>query len=152
MNTKKIIKALERWSPHGLCSGVLVEKNGVRSQTQACAVGCLALEFLHSKPGKRWLGKRDRSMFVRSNLYNNCGMDGATEKAIIKYYELDADRIADIINLNDCVSETDSAETNARRVKNSDLPQPLARTILRLRKRYDKWIAKQPGDEMEDSE
>jgi hypothetical protein len=42
---RRIVDALERYSPFGLCDGVLIRANGERSKTVGCAVGCLIAAY-----------------------------------------------------------------------------------------------------------
>lgn len=53
MNTTKVIKALLKYSPKGLCKDVLIEQNGSPKKTIGCIIGCLAIDILNTLPKKK---------------------------------------------------------------------------------------------------
>ena len=149
MNEAKVIKALVDWSPHGLCDGMLVRRNGEQSKTEACAVGALALGFLYSPEGDKFVGKAETDLanFVERYLDQQeelpagifRGEDENEEiipgsdivDAMSDFYEMDSSAIDDIMAYNDnCIEGKDHGDA---------LPPGVRDTIKNLRQKFQLW-------------
>jgi hypothetical protein len=140
---ERIIRALKNWSPKGLCAGTLVQKNGDPKKTEACAIGCLSLDFVTSAAGKKWCRSQRRSMksFIGSVLYEKSTLnemddeDSAFLGAMRKYYGIDGALEFAMMSFNDgCVDR--KGRPNA---EHKVVPASIRRTIYSLRKKFTKF-------------
>ena len=74
MNSRKINEAIQKYSPHGLCSDVLLNKDNI-----SCVIGCLILDTFNSLSKKELLKfdnttsnvNKIKSSFIKNNVLNN---------------------------------------------------------------------------------
>lgn len=142
-----IAKALKLWSPKGLCEGTLVLENGTKAKTQACAIGCLALEFAYSKEGTAFFKREDlnRKEYLKNALHGNTFVGGAFAEAMRDYYNIDSRVEGAIMGYNDACIDDNGKATHSEYKK---LPATLRKTIYGLRQKFEKWVATQ-GDDKE---
>lgn len=153
-SAKKITAALERWSPHGLCDGTLVEKNGNPKKTEACAVGCLALEFL-ARDGKGRdkvflellndgtfderprLAKDRTATIVKELLIGSGTPPNEMVEPICRFFGISDAQLGEIMDYNDgCTLDAFAGE------EFPTIPKALGATITLLRQKYEKRQAK----------
>lgn len=135
MKEDLVIAALEKWSPHGLCSNVLVERNGDPKKTIGCTLGCLAIEAiqateLHSRKKKRLVGE----------LYKEGSLPGLQHNLVKEHFDLTSKEICALVSYND--TEFPSASTS--------LPEEVVACITRLRLKFEKWLVGLPPKEQEE--
>jgi len=139
MRTGKIIEALEKWSPKGLCSGLYFAKQTPdKRRTEACAVGCLVAEAATSPEGRKYLAKNHNVNSVIKAFKEGYVSEYNLSPLIDQKFDLDPKQRERIINFNDSCLELTSTK-----IKNNKLPRDLKRTIVRLRKLYE---AKHPEE------
>lgn len=147
MNTKRVITALKNWSPKGLCGGTLVQKNGDPAKTEACSVGCLALDFATSKEGKKFFKKVRRSQknFIKNYLYNESTLDDDLPfvQAMNEHYGVDNSLMDSIMSYNDnCIDNNGEAKVNYCGNNQTLIPPSVRKTIYSLRKKFVKFAEK----------
>lgn len=156
MNTKRVVAALKNWSPNGLCTGQLVLANGEKSKTEACAIGCLTLEFAFSKEGEKLFKKHDRSRhyFIKNRLYGNAGLDKDhfITKGMREYFGLTTEAESEIMCYNDVCDGTKDTKPGTLLRYNNCVPISVQKTIYSLRKKYDKFDDKREANEDPDHE
>lgn len=144
MNIQRIVAALNNWSPQGLCDGVLLSTGEAKTNTEACATGCLALEFLFSKDGEDYLKQfhipfeefvteymLQQEDFLSVDAMIAEAWDGHSsarnfEGAVHRYFDVNADNVAHIMEFND----------NHAKVTGEALPPEVRTTIAKLRDLY----------------
>jgi hypothetical protein len=154
VNSERVVQALKKWSPNGLCAGTLVQKNGDPKQTEACAIGCLALDFVMSKTGARWFKKnrRNQYFFLKKYLYGGSTLSGYSQTvikfrtAMQEHYGIDTEMESAMMSYNDSCMDNDGMPVGD---KESSVPTPIRKTIFSLRKRFDKFNAKRDSETVE---
>lgn len=149
INETRINRALKNWSPNGLCGGALVQKNGDPKKTEACAVGCMALEFIHSKPGKRYFVEKkiDTKKFVERYLYDEATIGNeAFNVAMRSYYGISPEVEGEVMSFNDrCLQNGKEADNRF-----SMVPLTVRRTVRSLRKKFEKFEKKRDAQDAKD--
>ena len=144
-----IAKALKLWSPKGLCDGTLVLENGTKEKTQACAIGCLALEFAYSKEGTAFFKREDlnRKTYLKNALYGKAFMSGDFATAMRDYYNINRTVENAIMGYNDACIYDKGKATSAEYKK---LPAKLRETIYGLRQKFEKWVDTQEDSDLKE--
>jgi hypothetical protein len=143
MKTERVIKALKDWSPRGLCGGTLVQKNGEKANTEACAIGCLTMEFATSRRGREFFQKtgKNRKNFLHKHIYGNGTVpNGKFRQAMQKYFGIDQNLESAMMSYNDSCVEADGGTDEDPDM--DAVPTQVRKTIYSLRKRYEKFVAK----------
>jgi len=148
MKTGKIIEAIEKWSPKGLCADSFVLKNGDKRRTEACSMGCLLLETLYyTEAGVSLRQKYEVKKRIPHNVLEDIINNNQLTDAAYETFGLDEGYAEDIIRYNDtCLESTEekllhsSDKRSAIDDAEERLPRALKRCIKRLRKQYDAFL------------
>jgi hypothetical protein len=151
-NAERIIKALEEWSPNGLCTGTMIARNGRKENTIGCTVGALMLglpDRVLPFPLKD-LGPESKTNAIKHGVFYyktatatkvHDGTDGQTT-AFEKYYGLSEEDTSNLIKYNDvCDGQGYKQDLKDSLPETAPgIPRKVLQTISRLRQRYERLM------------